>query len=526
MVRRLYFAFALIAPIVIVGLSFRFPNAWWAFLVVGPLIALGVHDVLQTKHSLLRVFPIIGHGRHLMEELRPGIQQYFVESNVDGMPFSREMRSAVYQRAKGEIDTLPFGTQRDVDRDGYEWMSHSMAPKPVLETDPRVEIGGATCKLAYRAAHLNVSAMSFGSLSSNAILALNAGAKTGGFYHNTGEGGLSPYHLKPGGDLVWQIGTGYFGCRGRDGGFDPNLFAEASRHDAVRMIEIKISQGAKPAHGGILPAEKLSREIAEIRGVPMGQDVISPPAHRMFSTPHGLVEFIARLRELSGGKPVGFKLCVGHKSEFLGICKAMVATGIHPDFITVDGTEGGTGAAPVELSNSVGMPFRQGLWFVNNALRGVGFRDRVRVVAAGKIVTGFHLFRAVALGADLCNSARPMMFALGCIQARQCNTNTCPVGVATQNPAQTVGLVPADKGPRVARYQAATVKAFLDMVSAAGLEDPCDIRPFHVDQRVAGPDVQSFAKLYPWMPDGFLMDESVIPKGWRRSWAAANVDHF
>ena len=526
MVRRLYFAFALIAPIVIVGLSFRFPHAWWAFLVVGPLIALGGHDVLQTKHSLLRVFPIIGHGRQLMEELRPGIQQYFVESNVDGMPFSREMRSAVYQRAKGEIDTLPFGTQRDVDRDGYEWMNHSMAPKPVLDTDPRVEIGAATCKLAYRAAHLNVSAMSFGSLSSNAILALNTGAKTGDFYHNTGEGGLSPYHLKPGGDLVWQIGTGYFGCRGRDGGFDPNLFAEASRHDAVRMIEIKISQGAKPAHGGILPAEKLSREIAEIRGVPMGQDVISPAGHRMFSTPHGLLEFIARLRELSGGKPVGFKLCVGHKSEFLGICKAMVATGIHPDFITVDGTEGGTGAAPVELSNSVGMPFRQGLWFVNNALRGVGFRDRVRVVAAGKIVTGFHLFRAVALGADLCNSARPMMFALGCIQARQCNTNTCPVGVATQNPAQTVGLVPADKGPRVARYQAATVKAFLEMVAAAGLEDPCDIRPFHVDRRVAGPDVQSFAKLYPWMPDGFLMDESVIPKGWRRSWAAANVDHF
>ena len=526
MVRRVYFTFALIAPIVIVGLSFRVPAAWWTFVVVGPLIALGLHDVLQTDHSLLRVFPIIGHGRYLMEELRPEIQQYFVESNIDGMPFSREMRSAIYQRAKGEIDTLPFGTQRDVDRDGYEWMSHSMAPKPVLETDPRVDIGTATCTLAYRAAHLNVSAMSFGSLSANAILALNAGAKTGGFYHNTGEGGLSPYHLNPGGDLVWQIGTGYFGCRDSDGGFNPELFAEEARRDAVRMIEIKISQGAKPAHGGILPAAKLSREIAQIRGVPMGQDVISPPAHGEFSTPRGLLEFIVRLRELSGGKPVGFKLCVGHKGEFLGICKAMVATGMHPDFITVDGTEGGTGAAPVELSNSVGMPLRQGLWFVHNALRGVGVRDRVRVIAAGKIATGFHLFRVIALGADLCNSARAMMFALGCIQARRCNLNTCPVGVATQDPSHTVGLVPADKAPRVARYQAATIKAFLELVAAAGLDSPRDIRPFHVYRRVSGPDVQSFAELYPRMPKGFLVDAGVIPDAWRRSWAAADADRF
>ena len=526
MVRRLYFAFALIAPILIVGLSFRFPDAWWTLVVVGPLIALGLHDVLQTEHALLRVFPIVGHGRYLMEELRPEIQQYFVESNIDGMPFSREMRSAIYQRAKGEIDTLPFGTQRDVDRDGFEWMSHSMAPKPALEADPGVDIGTATCTLPYRAAHLNVSAMSFGSLSANAILALNAGAKSGGFYHNTGEGGLSPYHLKPGGDLVWQIGTGYFGCRDRDGGFDPDLFVEGARRDAVRMIEIKISQGAKPAHGGILPAAKLSREIAQIRGVPMDQDVISPPAHQMFSTPRGLLEFIARLRELSGGKPVGFKLCVGHKGEFLGICKAMVATGIHPDFITVDGTEGGTGAAPVELSNSVGMPLRQGLWFVHNALRGVGVRDRVRVIAAGKIATGFHLFRMIALGADLCNAARAMMFALGCIQARRCNRNTCPVGVATQDPARTVGLVPVDKAPRVARYQAATVKAFLELVAAAGLDSPRDIRPFHVYRRVSGPDVQNFSELYPRMPEGFLIGAGAIPDGWRRSWAAADADRF
>ena len=526
MVRRLYFTFAVIAPIVIVGLSFRFPAAWWTFVIVGPLIALGLHDVLQTEHSLLRVFPIIGHGRYLMEEVRPEIQQYFVESNIDGRPFSRDMRSAIYQRAKGEIDTQPFGTQRDVDRNGYEWMSHSMAPKPALEADPRVDIGTATCTLPYRAAHLNVSAMSFGSLSANAILALNTGAKTGGFYHNTGEGGLSPYHLNPGGDLVWQIGTGYFGCRDRDGGFAPELFAEEARRDAVRMIEIKISQGAKPAHGGILPAAKLSREIAQIRGVPMGQDVISPPAHGEFSTPRGLLEFIAGLRELSGGKPVGFKLCVGHKGEFLGICKAMVATGMHPDFITVDGTEGGTGAAPVELSNSVGMPLRQGLWFVHNALRGVGFRDRVRVIAAGKIATGFHLFRVIALGADLCNSARAMMFALGCIQARRCNLNTCPVGIATQDPSHTVGLVPADKAPRVARYQAATIKAFFDLVAAAGLDSPRDIRPFHVYRRVSGPDVQSFAELYPRMPKGFLIDAGAIPEAWRRSWDAADVDRF
>ena len=526
MVRRLYFAFALIAPIVIVGLSFRFPGAWWAFVVVGPMIALGAHDLLQTEHSLLRVFPIIGHGRYLMEALRPEIQQYFVESNTDGMPFSREMRSAIYQRAKGQIDTLPFGTQRDVDRVGYEWMSHSMSPRPTMELDPRVEIGATTCTRAYRAAHLNVSAMSFGSLSANAILALNAGAKAGGFCHNTGEGGLSPYHLEPGGDLVWQIGTGYFGCRREDGGFDPERFADGCRHEAVKMIEIKVSQGAKPSHGGILPAAKLSREIAQIRGVPMGQDVISPPAHSVFSTPRGLLEFVARLRELSGGKPVGFKLCVGRQSEFLSICKAMVATGVHPDFITVDGSEGGTGAAPVELSNSVGMPLRQGLWFVNNALRGVGFRDRVRVIAAGKVATGFHLFRAIALGADLCNSARGMMFALGCIQALRCNLNTCPVGVATQDPAHAVGLVPEDKAPRVARYQAATVKAFLDMVGAAGLDSPSGIRPLHVCRRGSGTEVKSFAELYPWMPEGFLTDEGAIPGDWGRFWAAADADRF
>jgi len=526
MVRRIFFAVLLVLPVLVLGVARWAPGALWTFAFVAPFVALGIHDVLQKKHSLLRVFPVVGHGRYLMEALRPEIQQYFVESNTDGMPFSRELRSAIYQRAKGEVDTLPFGTQKDVDREGYEYMSHSMAPRPPMHDDPRVAIGTATCAKPYLAAHLNVSAMSFGSLSKNAVLALNAGARQGGFYHNTGEGGLSPYHLEPGGDIVWQIGTGYFGCRTPSGDFDPEMFATVAQQDSIKMIELKISQGAKPGHGGILPAAKVTPEIAAIRRVPMGKDVLSPPAHSAFGTPRELLELLTRMRELSGGKPVGFKFCVGHKSEFLGICKAMVQTGLHPDFITVDGAEGGTGAAPVELSNSVGMPLRQGLSFVHNALRGIGFRDRIRIIAAGKVATGFHMFSAIALGADLCNSARAMMFALGCIQARRCNDNTCPVGVATQDPAHYAGLVPEVKAPRVARFQSATIHAFLDLVGAAGLDGPREIRPYHVYRRISNAEVQTFAQLYPWLPEGFLLDDESIPESWRRSWSAADADRF
>lgn len=513
-------------PLAISVASTLWPALLWLLVVVGPLIGVGLYDVIQRKHSLLRVYPVVGHGRHLMEQLRPAIQQYFVESNIDGTPFSREFRSTVYQRAKGELDTLPFGTQRDVQRVGYEWINHSMSPKTCSDLDLRVEIGGEQCAHPYLASPLNISAMSFGSLSKNAILALNHGAKMGGFAHNTGEGGISPYHLEPGGDLVWQIGTGYFGCRGREGRFDPQRFADEAGREVVKMVEVKVSQGAKPGHGGILPAAKLSPEIAAIRGVALGEDVISPSAHSAFTSPKEMLEFMARLRELSGGKPVGFKFCVGHRPEFLGLCKAMVETGMLPDFITVDGAEGGTGAAPVELSNSVGMPLRHGLLFVNNALRGVGMRDKVRVIAAGKMVTGFHLFRVIALGADLCNAARAMMFALGCIQSRRCNENSCPVGVATQDPSRVVGLDVADKARRVARFHGATVASLRELVGAVGLSSAGAIRPHHVFRQVDGFSYKHFGEIYDYLPQGCLLSEDSVPEGWKADWQASSPDRF
>jgi glutamate synthase domain-containing protein 2 len=482
--------------------------------------------MLQTRHSLLRVYPVIGHGRYFMEFIRPEIQQYFVESNTDGMPFSRELRSLVYQRAKGERDTVPFGTQHDVDAVGYEWMTHSMAARPLRGGEPRLYVGGPDCKQPYLASHLNVSAMSYGSLSKNAILALNLGAKLGGFAHNTGEGGLSPYHLELGGDVIWQIGSGYFGCRNAEGGFDPDKFAEKACLPSVKMVEIKISQGAKPGHGGILPAAKVSLEIAQIRGVSLGKDVISPPSHTAFGTPRELLEFVARLRELSGGKPIGFKLCVGHRSEFLGICKAMLETKILPDFITVDGAEGGTGAAPIELSNSVGMPMRDGVLFVNSALRGVNLRNQIRVIAAGKVVTGFHIVRALALGADMCNAARAMMLALGCIQARRCNHNDCPVGVATQDPSRVQGLVVPEKAKRVARYHADTIHAFRELIAANGLDAPADIRPRNVLRRVDAVTIKTFDDVYEYLPIGCLLDPATIPPAWRDTWTRAHPDSF
>jgi glutamate synthase domain-containing protein 2 len=526
MARKVFFWLAVLAPALIGVLGTRQRGALWALAIVLPLIGLGIRDMLQTRHSLLRVYPVIGHARYFMEWVRPEIQQYFVETNTDGMPFSREFRSVIYQRAKGQSDTVPFGTQRDVDAVGYEWLTHSMVPRPVAKIEPRVHLGGAQCKKPYLASHLNISAMSFGSLSKNAIMALNRGAKMGGFAHNTGEGGLSPYHLEEGGDIIWQIGTGYFGCRNADGHFDPGAFAERSQQDAVKMIEIKISQGAKPGHGGILPAAKVTPEIARIRGVPLGRDVLSPPAHSAFGSPRELLEFVAKLRELSGGKPIGFKLCVGHRSEFLGVCKAMVETGILPDFITVDGAEGGTGAAPIELSNYVGMPMRDGLLFVNSALRGVSLRKQIRVIAAGKIATGFHMVRAIALGADMCNAARAMMFALGCIQARRCNDNTCPVGVATQDPARAQGLVVDDKAKRVMRYHADTVRAFLELVASNGLDTPADIRPRNVLTRVDAVTIRPFSDVYEYLPVGCLLDEQTVPPAWRDAWERAHADSF
>ncbi len=503
------------------------PGVWIALLgLVAPLVAVGLYDSLQTEHSILRNFPVIGHGRYWLERLRPEIQQYFIESNIDAFPIEREMRSVVYQRAKGELDTRPFGTQRDVYRVGYEWASHSSAAIAAPAVDPRVEIGGRACRQPYSASLLGVSAMSFGALSSAAVRALSAGAARGGFALNTGEGGVSRYHLEGGADLVWQVGTGYFGCRDASGRFDPERFRDQAAHPQVKMIELKLSQGAKPGHGGVLPGVKVTPEIAEIRGVPVGETVISPPSHSAFSSPRGLVEFVAELRALAGGKPVGFKLCVGRRSDFLSICKAMLDTGLCPDFIAVDGGEGGTGAAPLEFSNSLGMPARDAWIFVHNALVGSGLRDGIRVVASGKVFTGFHMARAIAIGADCCSSARAMMLALGCIQALRCNTDHCPTGVATQRRALVRGLDVPDKAERVYRYQAGTIRGFVDILGAMGLDSVDALRPHMIFRRVDDLRVRHFGELYDYLAPGQLLAGDVLPEEFREPWADANADHW
>jgi len=525
MTMRHKFVMVAIATILaLLAISSLWPPVLWAFVVIGPIIALGVYDMFQTRHTLRRLYPVLAHFRYLLESVRPEIQQYFVESETSGVPIPREFRSLIYQRAKGDRDTRPFGTIFDVNRPGYEWLNHSIVPSHPTDLAPRVRFGGDQCTKPYDASPLNISAMSYGSLSQNAIRALNKGAKQGGFFHNTGEGSLSPYHLEHGGDIVWQIGTGYFGCRDSDGNFDPELFKENAGRDVVKMIEIKLSQGAKPGHGGILPAAKLTEEIARIRHVPMGADVISPPAHTAFSTPVGLLEFIAQLRELSGGKPIGFKLCIGRRDEFLAICKAMLQTDIFPDFITVDGAEGGTGAAPTEMTNSVGTPLRDGLVFVNNALIGFGLRKKMRLIASGKMFSAFHMARALALGADTVNSARGMMLALGCIQARSCNTDECPTGIATQNPYRSAGLVVTDKATRVARFQQDTVANLVELIAAAGLDHLDQLTPRHINRRVQGNDVKTYADLYPTMAEGCMVDATGVPAEWEQDWQAADAN--
>jgi len=525
MARRWFFVGIALTLVVETLFALFWPAGLWTLLIVAPVFLLGVADMLQTDHTILRNFPILGHVRYLFEEVRPEIQQYFIESNVDPHPIEREMRSLVYQRAKGELETKPFGTERDVYRVGYEWAAHRMREAPPVDEDPRILIGEINCAKPYSSSLLNISAMSFGALSPTAIRALNMGARHGEFSHNTGEGGISPHHVAGGGDLVWQVGTGYFGCRTKDGGFDPGLFRENAASEQVRMIEIKLSQGAKPGHGGLLPGVKVTLEIAMIRGVPVGETVFSPPRHSTFRTPIELLEFVAKLRDLSGGKPVGFKLCVGERREFLAICKAMIETRITPDFITVDGGEGGTGAAPLEFSNSIGMPGRDAWAFVHSALVGAGVRDRVHIIASGKILTGFHMVRAIALGADACNSARGFMLSLGCIQALRCNNDKCPTGVATQNPALYRGLVVKDKWERVSRFHAGTVQSFVELLGAMGVSSPSEVTPDLIFRRIGDMRVQTFEQLYDFLEPGALVEE-LAPEDWMHEWWAADAHSF
>jgi glutamate synthase domain-containing protein 2 len=503
----------------------------WKFslllLIIIPLILLGLYDINQSKHTIKRNFPLLGRMRYLLEGLGPEMRQYFIETDTEGKPFNRLQRSTVYSRSKKESDSQPFGTQLDTYNDGYEWINHSIRAISFKDIDqnPKVKIGSSQCSKPYLASMFNISAMSYGSLSKNAILALNAGAKQGGFFHNTGEGGLSPYHLQ-GGDVVWNIGTGYFSCRNNDGTFNIDEFEKRAILENVKMIEIKFSQGAKPGHGGILPKEKVTDEIAAIRLVEKGNDIVSPPSHSAFTNPLELMDFIKLLREKSGGKPIGIKICIGNKSEFIAICKAMVKTNTYLDFITVDGGEGGTGAAPPEYSDHVGMPLRDALAFVYDCLNGFGIKDQIKIIASGKVITGFDIIRNLSIGADLCNSARGMMFALGCIQALECHANTCPTGVATQNPKLIKGLVPEEKSVRVARYQHETVKAAADLMASAGLDHPDKVDRTVVSTRIDRSKVQTFYETYPELDKGCLLNEASVPKEFLYFWQKATSSKF
>ena len=504
---------------------FLSPLAYWPLALLAPLVLVGVYDLIQTSHSILRNYPIIGHIRFIFEAIRPEIRQYLIEDERDPLPFSREQRALVYRRAKNVLDKLPFGTVMDVSAPGYGWIAHSMHPVEHKACDFRVTIGGPDCDQPYSASVLNISGTSFGAVSANAIKAFNKGARMGGFAHNTGEGSISNHHRRYGGDLIWQVATGYFGCRTKEGRFDPKAFAAQATQPQVKMIEIKLSQGAKPGHGGVLPQAKITREIARTRGVPRDRDCISPAAHSEFDTPLGMMTFIRRLRELSGGKPVGLKLCVGHRFEFLALLKAMIETGVSPDFIVVDGGEGGTGAAPLELVNHVGLPLIDALSFVQNALVGAGLRGRIRVGASGKIVTAYDIARAFALGADYVLSARGFMFAVGCVQARACHTNHCPTGVTTQSAWRQRALVVKDKAVRVANFHRSTLKALGQVIGAAGLAHPHDLKPMHLHlRRVAGVAVRG-DEAFEWLaPGAFLSGAASGPLA--REWERAQARSF
>ena len=509
---------------------------WLPLLVLGALVALGIYDLRQDRHAILRNYPIIGHLRFALEYIRPEIRQYFIESDREAAPFSRAQRSLVYQRAKGEPDNRPFGTQLDVGLQGYEWINHSMAPTKLASHDFRIWVGGSPgqpspsaspCTQPYSMSVFNISAMSFGALSANAVLALNQGAKMGGFAHDTGEGSISQHHRVHGGDLIWEIGSGYFGCRNDDGSFSAERFQANALDPQVKMVELKLSQGAKPGHGGVLPGPKVTPEIAAARGVPVGSDCISPSQHSAFSTPVEMLHFIARLRTLSGGKPTGFKFCIGHPWEWFAIVKAMLETGITPDFIVVDGAEGGTGAAPVEFSDHVGAPLQEGLLLVHNTLKGVGLRKRVRIGCAGKVISAFDVARMVALGADWCNAARGFMMALGCLQAQTCHTGHCPTGVTTQDPLRQQALVVPDKATRVAQFHQSTLHALQELVQAAGLEHPQEITAHHIVRRITDTEVRLLSNLIMRVEDNALLGPlDRQHKVFRLYWPLASAHSF
>ena len=499
---------------------------WWVFALFAALAALGTLDLLQTRSTLRRNYPILAHFRYGLESIGPEMRQYFIESDTAEVPYSRQQRALVYQRAKSVNDTRPFGTQQDVYGEEYEWINHSMMPTKIDSDDFRIRIGGDG-DAAYDASVFNISAMSFGALSANAIRALNAGAKRGGFYHDTGEGSISSYHREHGGDLVWEVGSGYFGCRNDDGTFSDERFAANAVDPQVKMVELKLSQGAKPGHGGVLPAAKVSAEIAECRGVKQGVDCVSPSRHSAFSTPIELLEFVAKMRTLSGGKPAGFKLAIGHPWEWFAIAKAMQETGLLPDFIVVDGGEGGTGAAPAEFIDHVGVPMHEGLMLVHNTLVGLGLRDRVRVGAAGRITSAFDLARTMALGADWCNAARGFMFALGCIQAQSCHTDRCPTGIATQDASRWRKLDVPDKATRVHNFHRHTLKALREMLCAAGLEHPSQLGPEHILRRVSPTEVRSLNVLYRFLEPGELLGGRISDHAvFRDYWTLARPDTF
>ncbi|PZT89244.1 MAG: FMN-binding glutamate synthase family protein [Citromicrobium sp.] len=512
--------------LILLSVAFAVSESWrWGLVVTLPLLAIAVWDFVQRKHTLRRNYPLIARVRWIMEDLRPFARAYVVEGDLEGRPFNHDERSLVYARAKGELDSHPFGTELDVYSAEYEWLAHSMVPNDKIPTEWRVDVGSSQCRKPYSASLLNISAMSFGSLSANAIMALNKGAAAGNFYHDTGEGGISRYHRSHGGDLVWELGSGYFGCRNENGSFSPERFAKTASDQQVKMVEIKLSQGAKPGHGGVLPGSKVTQEIADARGVPVGKEVVSPPAHSTFRTPIELLEWAAQLRDLSGGKPVGIKLCVGKPHEVFALMKAMLETGIRLDYIVVDGAEGGTGASPVEFSNRVGMPLREGLILVRNALVGTGLRDEIRIAAAGKVHSGAGLAMNFGLGADWCNAARAFMFALGCVQSMNCHTDRCPTGIATQDPTRQRGLVVGDKAERVARFQRHTLHALREMVVAMGIDNPWQIDPCNISERQNPARSDPIDRIYTFLRPGELLAEPDATP-YARDWAAASPDSF